>query len=162
MAWRAVTDQQWKVIAQHRPPRKPYPRGGRPRLRDRQCVEGILWMLWTGASWSELPRRYGAKSAVHNRRAEGVASGILLHLWRALLVTRASEPIIPRRKHNIVATHQDGRQRRRDRHRWRIERTNSWRQNFRRLVVRYEQHVKHFEALVQMACALITVKKVSG
>jgi transposase len=81
---------------------------------------------------------------------------------RALLVTRAIDPIIPRRKNNTVATHQDGRKLRRYRHRWIIERTNSWLQNFRRLVVRYERHVKHFEALVHMAGALITVKKVSG
>jgi transposase len=81
---------------------------------------------------------------------------------RALLVTRAIEPIIPRRKNNTVATQQDGRKLRRYRHRWIIERTHSWLQNFRRLVVRYEHHVKHFEALVHMACALITLKKVSG
>jgi transposase len=81
---------------------------------------------------------------------------------RTLLVTRAIEPIIPRRKNNAVATHQDGRKLRRYSHRWIIERTNSWRQNFRRLVVRDEHHVKHFEALVHMACALITLKKVSG
>jgi transposase len=81
---------------------------------------------------------------------------------RTLLVTRAIEPIIPRRKNNTVATHQDGRKLRRYRHRWIIERTNAWLQNFRRLVVRYEHHVKHFEALVHMACALITLKKVSG
>ena len=85
MAWRAVTDKQWQVIAQHLPPQKPHPRGGRPRLSDRQCFEGILWILWTGAPWSELPRRYGSKSAVHKRLAGWAASGILLHLWRALL-----------------------------------------------------------------------------
>jgi transposase len=79
---------------------------------------------------------------------------------RALLVKRAIEPIIPRRKNNRVATHQDGRKLRRYKRRWIIERTNSWLQNFRRLVVRYEHSVKNFEALVHMACALITLKRV--
>ena len=82
------------------------------------------------------------------------------HPARALLVTRAIEPIIPRRKNNTVATHQDGRKLRRYRHRWMIERTNSWLQNFRRLVARYERHVKNFEALVHLACALVTLKQV--
>jgi len=79
---------------------------------------------------------------------------------RALLVKHSIEPIIPRRKHNRVATHQDGHKLRRYKRRWIIERTNSWLQNFRRLVVRYEHSVKNFEALVHMACALITLKKV--
>ena len=81
---------------------------------------------------------------------------------RALLVRRAIEPIIPRRKNNTVATHQDGRKLRRYRHRWIIERTNAWLQNFRRLVVRYEHKVRHFAALLHLACALVTLKRVSG
>ena len=79
---------------------------------------------------------------------------------RALLVKRAIEPIIPKRRKNRVATHQDGRKLRRYRRRWIIERTNSWLQNFRRLVVRYEHSVTNFTALVHMACALVTLKKV--
>lgn len=81
---------------------------------------------------------------------------------RAMLVKREIEPIIPKRKNNGVATHQDGRKLRRYKRRWIIERTNSWLQNFRRLVVRYERKAKNFEALVHMACALITLKRVLG
>jgi len=81
---------------------------------------------------------------------------------RALLVRRGIEPIIPARDNNKVATHQDGRKLRRYGHRWIIERTNSWLQNFRRLTVRYERSAKIFTALVHMACALITLKKVLG
>lgn len=81
---------------------------------------------------------------------------------RALLVKRDIEPIIPRRRNNRVATHQDGRKLRRYKRRWIIERTNSWLQNFRRLVVRYERKVKNFEALIHMACALITLNRVLG
>ena len=81
---------------------------------------------------------------------------------RALLVARGIEPIIPARSNNTVATHQDGRKLRRYRRRWVIERTNSWLQNFRRLVVRHERKVKNFEAMAHMACVLVTLKKVSG
>lgn len=79
---------------------------------------------------------------------------------RALLVKRAIEPLIPHRKNNPVATHQEGRKVRRYKRRWIIERTNSWLQHCRRLVVRYERSVQNFEALVHMACALMTLKKV--
>lgn len=81
---------------------------------------------------------------------------------RLLLVCRRIEPIIPKRRNNARATHQDGRKLRRYRRRYIIERTNSWLQNFRRLVVRYERKAKNFEALVHMACALIALKRVSG
>ena len=81
---------------------------------------------------------------------------------RTQLVRRCIEPIIPARSNNKVATHQDGRKLRRYQHRWIIERTNSWLQNFRRLTVRYERSAKVFTALVHMACALITLKRVLG
>lgn len=81
---------------------------------------------------------------------------------RALLVKRGIEPIIPARSNNQVATHQDGRKLRRYKRRWIIERSNSWLQTFRRLVVRYERSEKIFAALVHMACALITLKRVLG
>jgi transposase len=79
---------------------------------------------------------------------------------RALLVKRGIEPIIPKRKNNQVATHQDGRKLRRYRRRWIIERSNSWLQTFRRLVTRYERSEKIYAALVHMACALITLKRI--
>jgi transposase len=81
---------------------------------------------------------------------------------RQMLMSRRIEPIIPKRRNNRRATHQDGRKLRRYRRRYIIERTNSWLQNFRRLVVRYERKAKNFEALVHMACALIVLKQVSG
>ena len=81
---------------------------------------------------------------------------------RALLVKRDIEPIIPARRNNRVATHQDGRKLRRYKRRWNIERTNSWLQTFRRLVVRYERSSTIFTALVHLACALTTLRRVLG
>jgi transposase len=81
---------------------------------------------------------------------------------RAFLVKRGIEPIIPARSNHTVATHQDGGKLRRYQRRWIIERSNSWLQTFRRLVVRYERSEKIFAALVHMACGLITLKRVLG
>ena len=75
---------------------------------------------------------------------------------------RDIEPIIPARSNNRVATHQDGRKLRRDKHRWIIERTHAWWQNCRRVVVRYERSAKNFTALAHLACALTTLKRVLG
>lgn len=81
---------------------------------------------------------------------------------REHLAQRGIEPLIPARRNNRKATHQDGRKLRRYRHRWIIERTNAWLQNFRRLVVRYERSATVFTALVHLACALICMKRVLG
>ena len=89
MAWRHVTDGQWARIAAVLPSPKPKPKGGRPPLADRQCFEGVLWVLWIGASWSELPRRYGAKSAVHRRLSQLARDETLLHLWRVFVTALA-------------------------------------------------------------------------
>jgi transposase len=79
MAWRAVTDTQWKLIEAQLSERTPDKRCGRPPLSDRQCFEGILWILWTGAPWSALPARYGSKRAVHRRLSARAASGVLVN-----------------------------------------------------------------------------------
>lgn len=90
MAWRKVTDAQWEKVQEQLPVRKkPWRKkdrkGGRPPLDDRKCFEGILWILWTGAQWSELPPRYGSKSAVHRRLLKWTDDGTLERIWRAFL-----------------------------------------------------------------------------
>ena len=108
-----------------------------------------------------IPIRLGRTRACRPKRL--VADrGYDSNAIRAMLVKRQIEPIIPARSNNQVATHQDRRRLRRFRHRWIVERTNSWLQTFRRLVVRYEYQSTVFIALVHMACALVTLKKVLG
>jgi transposase len=85
MAWRGLTKTQWEAIRGQLPPPKTSPQGGRPRVEDRRCFEGILWILWTGAQWSELPRRYGSPSTCWRRLKSWEETGILLKLWRAFL-----------------------------------------------------------------------------
>lgn len=85
MAWKQLTTKQWEAIKPHLPERQTTSRGGRPRADDRKCFEGILWILWTGAPWSELPERYGKPSTVHRRLSQWAEDETLLNLWRAFL-----------------------------------------------------------------------------
>jgi transposase len=85
MACRGLTKQPWEAIRVHLPKSKVSPRGGRPRVDERRCFEGLLWILWTGAPWSELPRRYGSPSTCWRRLKAGEETGVLLKLWRAFL-----------------------------------------------------------------------------
>lgn len=89
MAWRNLTDEQWEKVKDELPVRKrPWrkkKRAGRKPTDDRKCFEGILWILWTGAPWSELPNRYGHSSSVYRRLQQWTRDGVLEKLWRALL-----------------------------------------------------------------------------
>src|SRR5882757_10911827 len=52
---RVVTDELWSRVEPHLPVRSPQPRGGRPWVADRDCLEGVLWVLRTGARWGDIP-----------------------------------------------------------------------------------------------------------
>jgi transposase len=78
---------------------------------------------------------------------------------RARLRARGIELICPHRSNRKRPKTQDGRALRRYKRRWKIERTNSWLQNFRRLVVRYEHRADLFQGFVSLACLYITLQK---
>lgn len=56
-----LTDEQWELIADLFPPPK---RMGRPPADPRDMIDGILWILNTGAQWRDLPPEFGPKSTV--------------------------------------------------------------------------------------------------
>ena len=60
-----LTDAQWEQIAPLLPPQKP--RTGRPAEDHRQVLDGMLWILRTGAPWEDLPARYGPVGTVSSR-----------------------------------------------------------------------------------------------
>ena len=101
-------------------------------------------------------------AAARLRAARGLSSVLALNPLRLLLITRGIEPIIPARRNNRRATHQDGRKLRRYARRWIIERTNAWLQWFRRLVVRHEYRADIFTGIVHLVCAIVTLRRVSG
>ncbi len=60
-----LTDAQWASLQPLLPPRKPWT--GRPNHDHRPILNGILWILRTGAPWRDLPARYGKPSTVSSR-----------------------------------------------------------------------------------------------
>ena len=95
-----------------------------------------------------VPRRL-----IYDRAADGDP-------LRLRLRKRRIELICPHRDNRVRPSLQDGRALRRYRsHRWKIERSISWLQNFRRLVTRYEHCEKLFLGFVQLACLIIVLKR---
>ena len=83
-------------------------------------------------------------------------------LDKRLAEERGVEMIAPHKINRQRAISQDGRILRRYRKRWKVERLFAWLQNFRRLVVRYEYHLKNFLAMVQLGCIVILLRRVLG
>jgi transposase len=82
---RMLTDDQWGRIAPHLPEHPPSPKGGRPRADDRACLEGILWLLRTGARWQDIPVDLPSGSTCWRRLREW-ALGEVLEEVQAVLI----------------------------------------------------------------------------
>jgi len=54
---------------------------------------------------------------------------------------------------------QDGRELRRYKRRWKVERLFAWIGNFKRTVVRYEYNWRNYLGFVQLACAMIIMRR---
>jgi len=76
---------------------------------------------------------------------------------RDRLAKRGIEMICPHRSNRTKPNRQDGRRLRRYKHRWIVERTIAWLQNFRRIVVRWEHKLLMYRAFVHVACLMITL-----
>lgn len=87
MAKRLVPDELWEVVESLIPKKKPSPKGGRPRVPDRQCLEGILFVLKTGVPWEYLPAEMGCGSGMTcwRRLRDWQEAGVWQTLWETLL-----------------------------------------------------------------------------
>lgn len=77
---------------------------------------------------------------------------------RDALERRDMQLICPHRSNRKKPPRQDGRSLRRYRHRWIVERTISWLQNSRRLIIRHEYYPHLFDGFVTLACLLLALK----
>ncbi len=71
-----LTDDEWAAIAPFLPPLPRRADGrGRPWVDSRAALNGILWVLQTGARWKDLPDRYPPYQTCHRRFQRWVAEG---------------------------------------------------------------------------------------
>ena len=77
---------------------------------------------------------------------------------RGRLQQRGIELIAPYRWYKKEKPFADRRKLRRYRRRWKIERTNAWLGNYRRLAVRYDRLLSVYQGFFHVACLMITVR----
>jgi len=75
-----LTDFEWSVI-QPLLPNKPR---GVPRVDGRRVLNGIFWVLRTGAPWRALPESYGPYTTCYNRFVRWRKAGVLDRIMAAV------------------------------------------------------------------------------
>ena len=96
MAKELLSDALWAEIAPLIPPERPKPKGGRPRVGDRQALTGILFVLKTGIGWEWLPQEMGCGSGMTcwRRLRDWQEAGLWDKIHRVLLTKlRAADRI---------------------------------------------------------------------
>jgi transposase len=72
-----LTDSEWRVIE----PLLPNKPRGVPRVDDRRVLNGIFWVLRSGAPWRDLPERYGPRTTCYNRFVRWRKAGVWTASW---------------------------------------------------------------------------------
>jgi transposase len=80
-----LSDEQWLLIADLFADEPPSEKGGRPRRTSRECVEGILWVLRTGARWKDLPAHFPSPPTCWRRFRVWTEAGLWKVAWARLL-----------------------------------------------------------------------------
>ncbi|WP_322009476.1 transposase [Paraburkholderia sp. J12] len=85
---RDITEEEWQRILPLLPELRPRTElRGRPLTNTRAVLNGVLWVLYSGATWSAMPRRYPSYQTCHRRfkawHDEGVLKRVMAELFGA-------------------------------------------------------------------------------
>lgn len=175
MAAALLSDSLWDLVEPFLPTPPRRPKGGRPRVSDRACLTGILFVLRSGIPWRMLPQELAVRLTGANRndsqealalvdaipplrgargrprqRPDGVLGdrGYDAAAIRRGLRARHIEPWLAMRR----TTHGSGL----GRWRWVVERTFAWLNQFRRLRVRLHYGVYRSNRSIPLYLRIIT------
>ena len=79
-----LADDQWELVEPLIP--KSLAKTGRPPADRRLMLDGMLWILVTGAPWRDLPERFGPWHTVHGRFSKWRRDGVFAKVIEALQV----------------------------------------------------------------------------
>ena len=80
-----LSDQQWARIEPFLPHRTHRGKAGHPFNDHHRIINGILWILHTGAPWRDLPERYGPWETVYYRFNRWRYDGTWVRMVTAML-----------------------------------------------------------------------------
>ncbi|MGI4984773.1 MAG: transposase [Janthinobacterium lividum] len=85
--YRQVTDEEWARVEplipelKYNPTRDPR---GRPMTSRRDCLNATIWVMYSGASWQNLPRRYPSYQTCHRSFKAWYDAGVLHRIAHTL------------------------------------------------------------------------------
>jgi len=97
-----LSDYEWTAIKPMLPNK---PRGVR-RVNDRRVLNGIFWVLRSGAPWRDLPETYGPRTTCYNRFVRWRRAGV----WDRIMEAMASghDAAVQMIDTSVVRVHQHG------------------------------------------------------
>ena len=84
-----LSEEQWERIEGMLPGKRQDP--GRSGSDNRVFVNGVLWVLRSGAHWHDLPERYGKWKTVHKRFTRWAKSGVWEGVFESLIKDRKND-----------------------------------------------------------------------
>jgi transposase len=97
-----LTDDEWTAIK----PMLPNKPRGVPRVNDRRVLNGIFWVLRSGAPWRDLPQEFGPYTTCYNRFVRWRRAGAWTKVMSAL--AGAHDAAVQMIDTSIVRVHQHG------------------------------------------------------
>jgi transposase len=97
-----LTDGEWAAIK----PMLPNKPRGVPRVNDRRVLNGIFWVLRSGAPWRDLPEAFGPYTTCYNRFVRWRRAGVWAAIMNALAA--AHDATVQMLDTSIVRVHQHG------------------------------------------------------
>ena len=79
-----LTEEQWMLVEPVLRPARREDNRGRPWHETRAVLNGVLWVLGTGAQWRELPEKYPPFQTCHRRFQQWIRTGKLEEALRLL------------------------------------------------------------------------------
>jgi transposase len=97
-----LADHEWAAIK----PMLPNKPRGVPRVNDRRVLNGIFWVLRSGAPWRDLPAAFGPYTTCYNRFVRWRRAGVWSRIIDALAA--AHDAAVQMIDTSIVRVHQHG------------------------------------------------------
>jgi len=83
--WRDITEEEWQRVMPLLPELRPRAElRGRPLANTRSVLNGVLWVMYSGATWSAMPRRYPSYQTCHRRFKAWHDEGVLMRVMAEL------------------------------------------------------------------------------
>lgn len=100
-----LSNREWEILEPHLPPGSSgVGKRGRPRKDSRTVLNGIIWILRSGAHWRDLPERYGPFTTVYTRYRELLDRGVFGLLIRALQLEEDVEALLDKDEWELDST----------------------------------------------------------